>query len=67
MIITVAYSQGLHGGTTVSGTMLLAHMAGIGVFVTGGIGGVHRGAETSKSDSGKGSEYLNLRCMHQLS
>jgi len=36
-----------HGGTTVSSTMLLAHMAGIGVFVTGGIGGVHRGGEDS--------------------
>jgi pseudouridine-5'-phosphate glycosidase/pseudouridine kinase len=35
----------LNGGTTVSGTMLLAHMAGIRVFGTGGLGGVHRGAE----------------------
>ncbi|KAH3710524.1 hypothetical protein DPMN_070008 [Dreissena polymorpha] len=40
-------SQGLNGGTTVSGTMVLAHMAGIPVFVTGGIGGVHRGAEST--------------------
>ncbi|XP_053382813.1 uncharacterized protein LOC123541332 [Mercenaria mercenaria] len=40
-------SQGLHGGTTVSGTMVAAHMAGIQIFVTGGIGGVHRGAESS--------------------
>jgi pseudouridine-5'-phosphate glycosidase len=32
------------GATTVAGTMLLAHMAGIRVFATGGIGGVHRGA-----------------------
>lgn len=30
------------GATTVSGTMMCAHMAGIDVFVTGGIGGVHR-------------------------
>ena len=37
------------GGTTVSGTMVLAHMAGIPIFATGGIGGVHRGAELSKS------------------
>jgi len=35
------------GATTVSATMLCAHMAGIEVFVTGGIGGVHRGAETT--------------------
>ncbi|XP_052762526.1 uncharacterized protein LOC128205129 isoform X2 [Mya arenaria] len=40
-------SKGLNGGTTVSGTMVLAHMAGIPLFVTGGIGGVHRGAESS--------------------
>ncbi|OXB70332.1 UNVERIFIED_CONTAM: hypothetical protein H355_002210 [Colinus virginianus] len=40
--------QGLSGGTTVSGTMIAAHKAGIPVFVTGGIGGVHRGGENSK-------------------
>ena len=34
----------LSGGTTVAGTMLVAHMAGIQVFATGGIGGVHRQA-----------------------
>ncbi|KAJ2873141.1 hypothetical protein GGH93_003444 [Coemansia aciculifera] len=38
-------SQRLLGATTVSGTMVAAHMAGIQVFATGGIGGVHRGAE----------------------
>jgi len=32
-----------HGATTVAGTMIAAHMAGIKVFATGGIGGVHRG------------------------
>jgi pseudouridine-5'-phosphate glycosidase/pseudouridine kinase len=36
-----------HGGTTIAGTMLLAHLAGIKVFGTGGLGGVHRGAESS--------------------
>lgn len=36
-----------HGATTVASTMRLAAMAGIGVFVTGGLGGVHRGAERS--------------------
>ena len=40
--------QGLCGGTTVSATMLLAHRAGISVFVTGGIGGVHRNYNESK-------------------
>lgn len=38
-------SQGLSGGTTVASSMFLAHKARIPVFVTGGIGGVHRGAE----------------------
>jgi pseudouridine-5'-phosphate glycosidase len=36
-----------HGATTVAATMRLASLAGIRVFVTGGLGGVHRGAETS--------------------
>ncbi len=35
--------RGLHGGTTVAATALLAHRAGLRVFATGGIGGVHRG------------------------
>lgn len=36
-----------NGGTTVAGTMILAHLAGIQVFATGGLGGVHRGAEST--------------------
>lgn len=40
-------SQRLIGATTVAATMRIAAMAGIQVFVTGGIGGVHRGAENS--------------------
>jgi pseudouridine-5'-phosphate glycosidase len=40
-------SQRRLGATTVAATMICAHMADIDVFVTGGIGGVHRGAETS--------------------
>ncbi len=35
------------GATTVAATMICAHLAGISVFATGGIGGVHRGAESS--------------------
>ena len=38
---------GFDGATTVCGTMIAAHMAGIAVFATGGIGGVHRGAAQS--------------------
>ncbi len=40
-------ARGAHGATTVAATMRLAHLAGIRVFVTGGLGGVHRGAETT--------------------
>jgi pseudouridine-5'-phosphate glycosidase len=40
-------AQGKLGATTVAATMICAALAGIEVFVTGGIGGVHRGAETS--------------------
>ncbi|WP_377703479.1 pseudouridine-5'-phosphate glycosidase [Pseudoduganella sp. UC29_71] len=40
-------STGKLGATTVAATMICAELAGIHVFVTGGIGGVHRGAETS--------------------
>ena len=40
-------ARGMHGATTVASTMRLAALAGISVFVTGGIGGVHRGAPTS--------------------
>jgi len=39
----VAVARGWSGGTTVAGTLLAAHTAGIRVFATGGIGGVHRG------------------------
>ena len=40
-------SQGTHGATTVAATMRLAALAGIRVFVTGGLGGVHRGARAT--------------------
>ncbi|MEL6609403.1 MAG: pseudouridine-5'-phosphate glycosidase [Pseudomonadota bacterium] len=42
-----AIAQGWTGATTVAATMIGARLAGIGVFATGGIGGVHRGAEDS--------------------
>lgn len=42
-----ALATGRIGATTVAATMICARLAGIEVFVTGGIGGVHRGAETS--------------------
>ncbi len=42
-----AVAQGRTGGTTVAATMIAAQLAGIKVFATGGIGGVHKGAEKS--------------------
>jgi pseudouridine-5'-phosphate glycosidase len=39
----IAIARKEHGATTVAGTMIAAHMAGIRIFATGGIGGVHRG------------------------
>tara|TARA_R110002020_G_scaffold52911_5_gene148379 strand:- start:341 stop:1264 length:924 start_codon:yes stop_codon:yes gene_type:complete len=45
--LAFAISEGRTGATTVAATMMAAHLAGIPVFATGGIGGVHRGAETS--------------------
>lgn len=45
--IPMLLARGMDGATTVAGTMILAAMAGIKVFATGGIGGVHRGAETT--------------------
>jgi pseudouridine-5'-phosphate glycosidase len=43
--LAVALSQGWTGATTVAATMICARLAGIEVFATGGVGGVHRGAE----------------------
>ena len=45
--LPVLIARGEDGATTVTTTMMIAHMAGISVFATGGIGGVHRGAETT--------------------
>ena len=45
--LAVLCARGEDGATTVATTMIIAHMAGIQVFATGGIGGVHRGAETT--------------------
>ena len=43
--LAFAVARGETAGTTVAATMMIAALAGIGVFATGGIGGVHRGAE----------------------
>ena len=45
--LAVLCARGEDGATTVTTTMIIAYMAGIKIFATGGIGGVHRGAETT--------------------
>lgn len=45
--LAMAVSRKAMGSTTVAATMIIAHLAGIRVFATGGIGGVHQGAENS--------------------
>ena len=57
--LPVILSKGLWGATTVATTMIFAHMAGIKVFVTGGVGGVHRGAEVTMDISADLQELSN--------
>ena len=52
-------ARNVHGATTVASTMIIAAMAGIKVFVTGGIGGVHRDAENTMDISADLSELTN--------
>lgn len=49
--LPVAVAKGLSGGTTVAATAFLAHRAGIRVFATGGLGGVHRDAQQTFDES----------------
>ncbi|MBO5543799.1 MAG: pseudouridine-5'-phosphate glycosidase [Oscillospiraceae bacterium] len=61
--LPVLVSQGKDGATTVTTTMMIAHMAGINIFATGGIGGVHRGAETTMDISADLEELANTPVM----
>ena len=56
-------ARGQDGATTVTTTMIIAHMAGIKVFATGGIGGVHRGAETTMDISADLEELAHTPVM----
>ncbi|MBO0830041.1 MAG: pseudouridine-5'-phosphate glycosidase [Streptosporangiales bacterium] len=49
--LPVAAAKRLGGGTTVAATSMLAHRAGVRVFATGGLGGVHHGASTTFDES----------------
>lgn len=57
--IPIVASKGLNGATTVAGTMIFASLAGVKVFATGGIGGVHRGAERTMDISADLEELSN--------
>ncbi len=59
--LAVALARGLDGATTVAATMIVAALAGIEVFVTGGIGGVHRGAAESFDVSADLTELARTR------
>ena len=60
--LAVLVSRKADGATTVT-TMMIAHMAGIKVFATGGIGGVHRGAETTMDISADLEELASTPVM----
>ena len=61
--LAVLVSRKADGATTVTTTMMIAHMAGIQVFATGGIGGVHRGAETTMDISADLEELAHTPVM----
>ena len=61
--LPVICARGADGATTVTTTMMIAHMAGIQVFATGGIGGVHRGAETTMDISADLEELAHTPVM----
>ena len=61
--LAVLAARGMDGATTVTTTMIIAHMAGIRVFATGGIGGVHRGAETTMDISADLEELAHTPVM----
>ena len=56
-------ARGTDGATTVATTMIIAHMAGIKIFATGGIGGVHRGAERTMDISADLEELAETSVM----
>ena len=61
--IAVLCARGADGATTVTTTMIIAHLAGIRIFATGGIGGVHRGAETTMDISADLEELAHTPVM----
>ena len=61
--LPVLIARGMDGATTVTTTMMIAHRAGIKVFATGGIGGVHRGAETTMDISADLEELAHTPVM----
>ncbi len=61
--LPVLIAKGSNGATTVTTTMMIANLAGVRIFATGGIGGVHRGAETTMDISADLEELANTQVM----
>lgn len=61
--IPMAIARRLDGATTVATTMIIANMAGVSIFATGGIGGVHRGAQETMDISADLEELANTPVM----
>jgi len=61
--LPILVAEGRDGATTVTTTMIIAHLAGIRVFATGGVGGVHRGAETTMDISADLEELAHTPVM----
>ena len=61
--LAVLCARGEDGATTVTTTMIIAHMAGISIFATGGIGGVHRGAQETMDISADLQELAHTPVM----
>jgi pseudouridine-5'-phosphate glycosidase len=61
--LAVVAARGAHGATTVAGTLALMELAGLRLLATGGIGGVHRGAEQSFDVSADLAELARTRAV----
>ncbi|MCQ2538288.1 MAG: pseudouridine-5'-phosphate glycosidase [Lachnospiraceae bacterium] len=61
--LPVLIAKGSDGATTVTTTMMIANLAGVKIFATGGIGGVHRGAETTMDISADLEELAETQVM----
>ena len=63
--VPVYLATGRNGATTVATTMLISALAGVRVFATGGIGGVHRHGEVTMDISAGAGPHLRRRCLRR--